>query len=123
MLSTHSKRRTFLTQKQNHGVSFWIMNLIQRPIEFLILSLGAFTYLVISFLMKVLWAMASLQIPNYHCIFGFQQTCCAWISKAKLGPQGNLEKLKARVVAEGNEQTTSINFLETFAPIVCWITI
>ena len=46
-----------------------------------------------------------------------------WIFKAKLGPQGNLEKLKARAVANGNEQTPRIDFLETFALVVCSTTI
>ena len=46
-----------------------------------------------------------------------------WIFKLKSNPSGQIDKLKARIVAKGNEQTKGIDFLETFAPVVCWITI
>lgn len=46
-----------------------------------------------------------------------------WIFKAKTGPSGNIEKLKARVVAKGNEQSAGIDFYETFAPVIRWSTI
>ena len=34
-----------------------------------------------------------------------------------------IEKLKARIVAKGNEQTKGIDYLETFALVVRWTTI
>ena len=46
-----------------------------------------------------------------------------WISKAKSGPIGLIEKSKARIVAKRNEQTKRIDYLETFASIVRWTTI
>jgi hypothetical protein len=46
-----------------------------------------------------------------------------WIFKSKTGPTGQIEKLKARVVAKRNEQSKGIDFLETFAPMVRWATI
>jgi hypothetical protein len=41
-----------------------------------------------------------------------------WIFKAKSGPIGQFEKLKARVVAKGNEQTEGLDFQETFTLVV-----
>jgi hypothetical protein len=46
-----------------------------------------------------------------------------WIFKAKSSPFGQIEKLKARMVAKGNEQVEGIDYLETFAPVVHWTTI
>ena len=46
-----------------------------------------------------------------------------WIFKTKSNPSGQVEKLKARIIAKGNEQTEGIDYLETFAPVVRWTTI
>jgi hypothetical protein len=46
-----------------------------------------------------------------------------WIFKSKTGPTGQIEKLKVQVVAKGNEQVHGIDYLETFALMVCWTTI
>jgi hypothetical protein len=43
-----------------------------------------------------------------------------WIFKVKTGSIGNINKLKARIVAKGNEQYVRNNFFETFAPVFCW---
>jgi hypothetical protein len=43
-----------------------------------------------------------------------------WIFKAKSSPNGKTEKLKARIVAKGNEQTKGIDYLKTFALVVRW---
>ena len=45
------------------------------------------------------------------------------IFKAKLGPSGTIDKLKAHLVARGFEQTEGIDFFETFAPIIRWSTV
>jgi hypothetical protein len=41
-----------------------------------------------------------------------------WVFKTKL--DGNIEKLKAKLIAYSFEQTKAINFQETFAPIIKW---
>jgi hypothetical protein len=46
-----------------------------------------------------------------------------WIFKSKTGPIGQIEKLKAHVVAKGNEQEHGIDYLKTFVLVVCWTTI
>jgi hypothetical protein len=43
-----------------------------------------------------------------------------WIFKAKSNPPGKIEKLKPHIIAKGNEQAKGIDYLETFAPVVCW---
>ena len=46
-----------------------------------------------------------------------------WVFKIKEGPNGELSRYKARLVARGFEQTDGVDFLETFAPVVRWETI
>lgn len=46
-----------------------------------------------------------------------------WIFKTKKGPLGKIEKLKARIVARGFQQTPGIDYFDTFAPVVRWSTI
>lgn len=43
---------------------------------------------------------------------------CKWVFKTKTDAQGLLERLKARLVACGNEQVFSIDFLLTFAAVM-----
>jgi hypothetical protein len=48
---------------------------------------------------------------------------CKWVYKVKKSTARQLEKLKARLVARGFEQTKGLDFNETFAPIFKWGTI
>lgn len=45
-----------------------------------------------------------------------------WVYKVKTG-NGNQPCFKARLVARGFEQTSGVDFLDTFAPVVRWETI
>ena len=46
-----------------------------------------------------------------------------WVFKIKPGSNGEQVRYKARLVARGFEQTTGVDFQETFAPVVRWETI
>jgi hypothetical protein len=46
-----------------------------------------------------------------------------WFYKLKPGLNGQGERYKARLVARGNEQKSSIDFAETFVPVAKWATI
>lgn len=43
-----------------------------------------------------------------------------WIYKIKRGSSGQLDRLKARIVARGFEQTQSVDYFDTYAPVVRW---
>ena len=43
---------------------------------------------------------------------------CQWVYKYKLHPDGTIERPKARLVANGNNQVKGDDFEETFAPVV-----
>lgn len=43
---------------------------------------------------------------------------CKWIFKVKYKPSGEVERFKARLVAKGFSQVASIDFTETYAPII-----
>ena len=43
---------------------------------------------------------------------------CKWVFKTKLGSDGQVKHYKARLVAKGFSQVESINFNETYSPVV-----
>ncbi len=46
-----------------------------------------------------------------------------WVYKKKYNTKGQVEKLKARIVARGFEQLHGLDYMETFAPVIKWNTI
>lgn len=46
-----------------------------------------------------------------------------WAFKRKRYPDGSIRKLKARFCARGFEQQEGVDYFETFAPVVMWITV
>ena len=53
-----------------------------------------------------------VQKPHDRKIVG-----CKWVFRYKLGSDGQIEKYKARLVAQGFSQVEGIDYNETFAPV------
>lgn len=54
---------------------------------------------------------------------GHNSLSCGWIYKEKLNADGTVLKLRAQLVARGNEHEEGVGFLETFSPVVRTATI
>ena len=46
-----------------------------------------------------------------------------WALRRKRYPDGSIRKLKARYCARGFEQVEGVDYFETFAPVVMWLTV
>ena len=62
----------------------------------------------------------------------FSVVCCrkdmnvissVWAFKRKRYPDGSVRKLKARICAQGFKQQHGVDYFETFAPVVQWMTV
>lgn len=57
------------------------------------------------------WDITTL--PLDKCLIGSQ-----WVFNIKYNSDASIERYKARLVAQGNNQTEGIDYKETFAPLV-----
>merc|ERR1711966_113489 len=62
-------------------------------------------------------------VPRISMPSGTKTIQSIWAFKRKRHPDGTLNKHKARLCAHGGMQQWGINYLETYAPVVNWISI
>src|SRR5260370_150614 len=48
---------------------------------------------------------------------------CQWVFALKIGPDGSMERYKARIIVKGFSQAYLVDYDKTFAPVIKWVSI
>ena len=62
-------------------------------------------------------------VPRSQMPRGIKPIMAIWSFKRKLYPNGTLNKHKARLCAHGGKHQWGINYWETYAPVVNWVSV